>query len=232
MNPVTVWILALMTWGASPEKLSALPQFPGWEESAEDKKTRYESIASDLYSVTYDPKEKPLFGGKLGRARTTALLLSIAFFESGYAKDVDQGPCYRGKDGKGTRCDGGKAACLMQIEVGEGKTTEGWTKADLFSDRKKCFRAALHLVRRSFLACHNLGADHLLDSYAGGMCGLGVKAGSARLQVGRKYFDHDLATRPSEDSPYLLNQVVVKTPAGDEDTSPQLSFRSSRRLLP
>lgn len=163
---------------APPGKLAALPQYAGFEETAEERTSRYESFAADVAEVVKEGAPLP------GRSKTAtgALLLALAFEESGFAKDADVGPaCYRGKDGKNARCDSGRSACALQVNLGKGKTPEGWTQADLFADRKKCLRVGLRLARRSFSACASMGATHLLDAYASGLCGLGVEKGSKRL---------------------------------------------------
>lgn len=168
-NPVIAWLFAIMIQVAPPERLAAQPQIPGHEETAEEKRVRYESIATDLYTTVYDPTVTPLFRGSKGRAMTAVLELAVAFHEGGFAHDVDKGPCYQGKGFRG-RCDGGLAACLMQIELGDGTTKEGWSKADLFADRQKCFRAGLSVLRRSMSSCRKLPPQLQLGVYAQGSC--------------------------------------------------------------
>jgi hypothetical protein len=191
LNPVVTWLLALMVHVAPPDRLAAAPQLPGHFETAEQKLERYESIATDLYQIVYDPKFRPVFGGKKGRAETAALALGVAFHEGGFAHDVDVGPCYRGK-GFERRCDGGLAVCLMQIEIGAGATREGWTQADLLADRKKCFRSGISAIRRSMAACSKSKPDHRLSAYAQGGCDstIGMRKsaelfGQARQFVGK-----------------------------------------------
>lgn len=199
---ITEWLAGLMIAKAPPDRLASLPQFRGWEETAEQKRVRYGEIAEAVYRVTYDPAESPVFGGKLGRARTATLLLAIAFYEGGFAHDVDKGPCFREGKHKG-RCDGGLSACLMQLRVGRGTTTEGWTQADLFADREKCFRAGLHRVQTSFRACRRDGdADARLDAYVSGLCHGGTPAGRARLALGRSLFDRP-GRPPGTDDAFL-----------------------------
>jgi hypothetical protein len=182
MNPVTSWLFSLMVAFAPPDERARSSQLPGHEETVEQKTARYESIAKDLFDVVYDPTEVPLFAGPKGRARTAALVLAVAYHESGFAHDVDVGPCYRGKDGRGARCDHGKSACVMQLHVGDGTTLQGYTQEELFADRKKCFRAGLGLLRRSFSECRHLDAKHRLNAYASGVCTRG-EDGSERLMA-------------------------------------------------
>lgn len=207
-NVVVAWLFSIMTSLAPPERLAAIPQLPGWTETAEDKRERYQEIAQALYEVVYDPESKPLYGGSKGRAYTALQLLSIAYMESGFAKDVDKGPCYRGKGFK-NRCDAGRAKCMMQIRVDDGVTVlglhgvEGLTGEQLHADRHACFRAGLHMVRRSFRACTKLGPEHRLDVYASGQCGGGFVSGRARLKLAERIW-HERKPNPGPDLDFLL----------------------------
>ena len=136
----------------------------------EAERARYETIAADALAVATDPDEKPLFQGPEGRLRTATLLLAIASFESSFARDVEDGR---------RRGDHGESACLAQIRLpgsariemrGElyGYGPAGWSKADLEADRRKCFRAALHIARESYRLCGNLSI------YSTGTC---IRAG-------------------------------------------------------
>lgn len=190
------WLLGLALASVPIEKAK---NPPGWDESAEERTRRYESIAADLAAVVYDPSERPAYDGPQARARTAALMLGVAIMESGLARDVDLGPCYRGLSGTGPRCDRGRAFCVMQVHAdGVGRTTrEGWTGEELFADRRKCFRAALHLIRASFH--HAAGADqtHRLDAYAGGSIAA-HGAGAARLAFGEGLFVRGARKAPRE----------------------------------
>jgi hypothetical protein len=187
MSQVADWLLALMVAFAPPERAARHDQFPGWEETVDERKLRYAEIGRDLYSYVYHPDTKPIFGGAKGRARTASLLLAIAYHESGFAKDVDKGPCYRGKSGNSTRCDSGMSACLMQIHLGDGTTPEGHTQKDLFADRKKCFGAGLRLIRRSFSACKSLPMKHRLNAYASGSCSKGHEGSERLMNMAEKF---------------------------------------------
>lgn len=214
LNPAVAWILGLMLQAAPPAKLAALPQFKGWEETEEQKLERYTELATDLYGVVYDPTVKPLYGGEKGRAMTAATILAVAFHESGFAHDVDKGPCYRssrwGATGKlSDRCDSGMSACLMQIRLGAGETTlhghgvAGLKQDDLFRDRKLCFRVGLHLIRRSFVSCAKQGPDGKLNAYASGVCTLGLDKSRELLAIARR-FVADKSKIPGPDKTLLL----------------------------
>jgi hypothetical protein len=145
-------------------------------ESPEDTMTRYESIAHDAAAVALDPSEEPLFAGPDGRTQTALFMLSIASFESDYKRTVDQGI------GRG---DHGRSYCLMQIRVGDGTTREGWTGRQLVTDRKLCFRAALHILHGSFNVCRNLPVEDRMSAYATGRCF--ANAAISRSRVGRAF---------------------------------------------
>ncbi len=167
------WLVMMISSFAPPDKMAEGKQFPGYEETADEKRDRYASIAQDLITVVYDPNQKVVFSGAKGRGMTAQLVLAIAAHESGFSKDVDKGPCYREGGHKG-RCDGGKAHCMLQIHLGpDGKTAEGWTGDELFADRTKCFRAGMTAMRNSIRMCskvHPKNQKLWLMAYAGGGC--------------------------------------------------------------
>jgi hypothetical protein len=178
---IIAWGFGLINAFAPAERMAAGKQFPGWEETVEQKVTRYNEFASDLHDVVYDPSFVPFFPGKEGRARSFALMLAIAYHESGFAKDVDIGPCYQyGKESKTKRCDDGRAVCSMQVHVTfRGKTKEGFTKKDLWV-RKNCFTAAANKIRQSLSTCTMNSQQHRLAAYGSGRCAHGLE-GSRRL---------------------------------------------------
>jgi hypothetical protein len=181
MTPFTAWVLSLIVYLAPPERLASLPQFPGWEETAEQKQARDTSIAEDISVVSRDRAPKH-------PEKAAALLISLAFMEGGFAKDVDVGPCYRPLP-TSTRCDGGAAVSLWQIRIGEGSTPEGWTKADLQGDRRKAARVALRMAWQSITKCSGRGPDAGLRAYATGTCERGQEASAARLGLARRLLE-------------------------------------------
>lgn len=134
-------------------------------ETKEQHDARYKELARDLVGVV--KREKPLPG--MSRANTLRLVLSIAFFESGFHQAVDLGL----RRGRG---DGGRSWCLLQLQIGEGSVPvddeemRTWKGPDLVSDRTKCFRAGLEIMRRSMSACASLPARSRLSAYASGKC--------------------------------------------------------------
>lgn len=167
---ITYLVAAMTTW--VPLHAHAEPK----EETA----ARYDAIAHDAITVAYDESEAPLFGGPNGRAETALLMLSVASLESSYQKSVDQGT---------RKGDHGRSFCMMQIRVGDGVTSEGWSGFDLVTDRTKCFRAGLHTLRGSFGACHNLPLADCMSAYATGHCMVGEERGRLRVTRALDYWD-------------------------------------------
>lgn len=170
MNATLIaWIVSLLSMLSPPDKVASVQRLPGWEETPEERTARYASIASDLHDVVFDPEESPL--RDTTREETVRVLAAVAFHESGFAKDVDVGPCYRGK-GHELRCDSGRSVCLMQLHAPGRTTIDGYTRAQLEGDRKTCFRAALHVASRSYSACRKPFTS--LNLYATGFCNMGT----------------------------------------------------------
>lgn len=171
------WILAVMNALAAPA--TGVKATSYGQETVQERESRYSEIATAIYDVAFDDTEAPLYKGKTGRFRTAALIAAVASRESGFHKDVDFGT---GKRGVG---DHGSSFCMMQMHIGKGKTEEGWTGADLVSDRTKCFRAGLHAMRTSLKACS--GKDPLfgLSAYASGSCDstAGQRASQYRIET-------------------------------------------------
>ncbi len=185
------WAVDRMSLWQPPGRSS----YPNARETPEDGLARYHEIARDVISVAYDPSETPIFPGPYGRAKTTAMMLSMSDYESGYRKDVDTG------EGEDARGDGGKSWCMMQIQLGlavHGRTairiktdgpyfawttkkSEGWGGEDLVRDRQACFRAALHIIRESFVVCRGLPLNEKLSMYASGNCTDGREASRIRM---------------------------------------------------
>lgn len=113
MSLITAWIFSFILAVATPGRPQHIPEAV---ESIDDGTLRLQSIADDIATVVWDENEKPIFKDSQGRARTAAVLLSIILYESTFRKDVDTGV------GAHARGDGGKSWCLMQINIGKGKT--------------------------------------------------------------------------------------------------------------
>lgn len=161
------WLVVLMSsWTLKPSQY-------------ETHQDRFTAIARDALEVSFDPTEEPLFKGEQGRQKTALLLLSIASLESGYRTRVE--------DGK-ERGDHGGSVCYMQLNIGDRQLvmtergarysydrSEGWNAKDILADRKKCFKAGLHMARMSFDTCGNLSV------YTTGRCFQNEKTANERL---------------------------------------------------
>lgn len=192
-HPVIAWILTalhfLLPYDASSARAVAYRFTP--DATVDAHLVRMSSIAADALDVVRS--SEPLPG--LSRESTLRLVLSVAYFESGFQKDVDFG---LGKWGKG---DGGKAFCLMQLETGGENGTVpisdpvigAWTGKDLVTDRKKCFKAGLEAMRRSMRFCATqkdgderlLRGSALLSAYTSGKCQANEPAARSRWQFAR-----------------------------------------------
>lgn len=190
---ITYLLSAMLAW--APAKTH------DYYASREDTTARYESIARDVAEVALDPNEAPLFGGPEGRAQTALLVASIASYESGgFRRDVDLG------SGKRSRGDGGRSWCIMQVNVGNGVTAEGWTGRDLVQDRHKCIRAGLALIRESFSLCHALTLRDRLSGYTTGRCTADEDLSHRRFHRAMEWwtknkFDGDEASREQAMAP-------------------------------
>lgn len=177
----TLWLVSVLTSWAPPGRKHE--QFPAARETEQEAIVRYHSLATDVLDVAFDPAEAPLFGGPewKARANTALLMASIILKESGLRKDVDTG------EGKHARGDNGRSVCVMQVNVGDGLVPlDGepgtWGAKELLSDRKKCLRAGLGLMRRSFNACRG-PLEYRLASYASGRCDAGKQASANRIRA-------------------------------------------------
>lgn len=209
---IVAWLLvASLAWFAAPAATQRCPFGSGPElhgESLADYRARREAIAAAAVAVALDPAEAPVFDGPEGRARTAALMMSIARFESGYCKRVDEG-LQRGPGGE---------VCVMQVSLdgyrkGVGAVTaEGWSAADLISDRQKCMRAALHKIQASFRICGDashpqnvtrralVGADRL-SLYTGTRCTEGSPFARHRYELGEAWYaSHPIASASASTS--------------------------------
>lgn len=153
-SALAAWALALMLAKAPPERIVALNRPFNRGETVQERRDRYRAIADAAAAIGKDKA-------------TTTLLLAVSRHETSWDRDTDLGPTCERTGPKDPRCDFGKAACSMQIRT---DIHVQWKAADLFADRRACFRAGLQLLRGSMKACASIGADHAFDAYAGGMC--------------------------------------------------------------
>lgn len=175
MDTLSAWILTVILAVAPTDKLKTK------KESEDQMKLRYEEIAQDM-SVAIK-KSKPLFNGPNAEQKTAALLTSIAFFESGFRKDVDNGK---------VRGDNGRSWCLMQLNIGNGHLSTGtpevksWTGLELVADRKKCFIAGLEVLRASMGRCSSLSDAGKISAYTSGKCAEDEKTSMHRWRFAQR----------------------------------------------
>lgn len=206
MEPIITWILAFMVSVAPPGRKTFYTEA---QETQAEAQQRYESIAEDIVDVVYDPATKPLFRGTNGRARTVSVILSIMLHESGFMKNVDYGV------GKYARGDQGNSWCLMQLNIGEGRTlkwnvkydrppswgddpadiAEGYTGPELIADRQLCIREGLKVLRLSFSSCRGLPLNQKLRVYASGSCENGSEGSASRMNTAIRWYQNSREQR-------------------------------------
>lgn len=216
------WMVGFMTKHAPPGRKTFYPEA---QETKEEALERYHGIANAIVDVVYNPNSKPLFGGSNGRARSVTVILALMLFESGFMKNVDYGV---GKYGRG---DAGKSWCLLQINIGGGRTIkwntkhdrppkmgddpadifDGYTGPELVADRKKCVGEAYKALRLSFNACQSLKLplDQKLRVYGSGNCNGAEKESRLRMRAAVKFWDETHKVRGFKDA--TLTAMVAKS---------------------
>lgn len=212
ISSVVNWAVDQMVVWSPPGK----SMYPNAKETESEGLTRYASIAEDALKIAFDPSEPPLFKGDQARYKTFALLLSVADSESGYRKDVDIG------HGAASKGDSGQSWCLEQVRLGvatNGKTStrirlipgggieytgdkSAYGGEDLVSDRKKCFRVALHIMRMSFDQCKDQPIEGKLSMYTSGFCDRGYDASARRVKKAIKWLN---SNPPPSNDEYLMS---------------------------
>lgn len=201
MEHVLAWILSFMVSVAPPGRKTFYVEA---QETQEEALARYQSIAEDIVYVVYDPNTKVLFRGANGRSRTVSVVLSIMLHESGFMKNVDYGI------GKYARGDKGRSWCLMQLNIGAGKTwswnvkynrrprwgdnpsdiVDGYTGPELVKDRRLCIQEGLKVLRMSFSACRGVPLNQKLRAYASGSCSNGQQQSAMRMNTAIRWFQN------------------------------------------
>lgn len=240
------WMVSFMTRHAPPGRKTF---YTDAQETKEEALERYHGIASAIVDVVYNPKTKPLFGGANGRARSSAVILAIMLFESGYMKSVDNGV---------RRGDAGKSWCLLQINIGAGRTLrwntkfdrpvrmgddaadifEGYTGRELVEDRKKCVGEAYKALRLSFGACSSmqLPLDQKLRVYGSGNCNGAVKESRLRMKAAIKFWDETHQTRGFKDDRVMasvaksLGMPIVAEPVEVAPVLPQPKIKEPTEI--
>lgn len=164
------WLTALSPLDREPTRYIS--------ESEDDRRARFHEIAFDVSDIAAEDSDHPAV-----QRRAAALLVGIAWHESGFALDVDVGPCASARLQVGG-CDSGRAKGLWQIQGYDVPT------------RRDGARLALRLARRSLSACRKLPVPERLAAYAGGTCeSLGGRKRSCELwAVVRRLLDRGEST--------------------------------------
>jgi hypothetical protein len=196
---LVAWIVTLIVGLRAPGMHSYVPEA---QETRTAALERYQQIAESIATVS---RQDPLFPGDQGPARTAALLVSVAYHESGFRRDIDLG-LGRERNGRTGENDYGRSWCMVQMHLGKrlirtpegqfvedsGQTTaEGWTGRDLIADRIKCFTAGRNAIRRSLSACRSLPRSKRLAAYASGSCEseLGQLLSTTRMRTAQRVWD-------------------------------------------
>ncbi len=151
----------------TPAKLVAYVNkaMQSWRPSRDD--VFYTSVAYDIATVAFE--NPPAFAKDLDKSQSAILLAAVAFWESGYARWVDDGLCNRPDElrerklGWSGACDGGIAVSLWQVHPENGIVLTqdgGWhlrTSSDvdyiaresMLASRRTSARVALAIMRQS-----------------------------------------------------------------------------------
>lgn len=230
-----VWITTFIAKQAPPGRPT---YFEHAKETKEEAIERHSAIADDIIEVVYNPDTKPIFSGSRGRSKTVSLLLGIMLWETGFRRDVDYGL------GKYARGDQGKSWCLMQLNIGTGRTPAwnvvenrmptdtdpesdvfpGYTGPELVSERTACISEGLKVVRRSFNSCRNLPLDLKLSAYASGSCSKGGDKSRQRVGTGMRWYTNSLRTFDDAD---LVQEVYAKLNPNKSPKSDSVAERES-----
>lgn len=140
------WLLAL----SPPERDAVRPTYVEAVETVDERTVRYMDISKDVTAAVGDLPA----GARKGAAQ---LLIAIAWHESGFAKDVDLGPCAPGRLRIGG-CDHGRARGLWQVQAYD------------WGHRQEAAALAMRLAFRSMTACKKLPPEEQLAAYTGGTC--------------------------------------------------------------
>lgn len=196
MEQFVAWLVAFMITLAPPGRKHYIPEAKETETEALE---RYGDIARDLAEVLTDEKENVITRGSQAKIRMAAIIVSVMLHESGFRRDVDFGK------GKYARGDNGNSWCLMQLNVGKGKTKPwnyvrhrfafshdnpeevlpGWSGEELVADRKNCIRAGLHMINAT--SCTSQGPLGWLRGYASGSCSRGEQASRSRVGLALRW---------------------------------------------
>lgn len=152
---LAAYALACLLALAPPARRSAPP---GWEETEETYRGRLSGIAGDIGAVSTSRMH-------------VAALVGVGAHESAFAPDTDAGgECYR-VGSWASRCDGGRAVSLWQLQDADPER-----RALFRSDRRAAAREALRRILGSLGACRQNEPALRLARFASGTCSRGWEA--------------------------------------------------------
>jgi len=176
-----IWLASIVLMNFTPERM-----YPNDSEAQAEHIKRVNDITEDIQKVVYDPSHTPWFGGKWARAQEAALVAIISSEETGgYRPRIINGH---------KRGDNGSSWCMMSLNIGRGKTQEGWTGPELIADNKKCLLAGIHAMHRSMNGCRKYGILSGLSIYDTGRCIKGERISVSRISRALYKVNKDVPT--------------------------------------
>lgn len=185
-STLAAWVLAAI------ESLAPSSRQPYREpvEAPAERHARYERLADAIAVAVADlPDDLLPHKGPEGQRKMAALATAIAHHESGFLLGVRRGV---------RRGDGGRSWCEFQVNIGRGKTVEGWTGPELSADVQKCATAGVRILARSLGACRGLPPLDRLSAYASGKCQVGVPASRAMMSAAVRLLRLPMPARAGE----------------------------------
>ena len=162
MTALAAWVLAAMT-GLQPDAR--------WKSS-------YPATAEAIAKVSV---EAPLYDGPQREARTAALFVAVAYYESRFRNEA-----------RGGR---GRYLCLMQV-ARENLAPGG--AAHVVQSPEACLRAALPTMQRSFKRCGRRPETEWLGLFAASTCEKGADASKGRVYLARLLLRRHADTLPPD----------------------------------
>lgn len=212
MNTLIAWMVSVM--------LLISPINPAFE-SEQEHADRMERIATDIVEVTYDKSEAPIILiGPNSRRLAAMMVFAVARHESSFYYNMDK------NEGKDPRGDNGRSWCLMQLNIGKGKTSEGWRGSELIDDRQKCLRSGYRSMKQSFGACRRYPQIYGLSAYASGLCTKGRKASKEMVNMGFYYYYQSPVISDDQILSYLYDPYKEDLEFDDKDE--ELPFDKTR----
>lgn len=121
---------------------------------------------ADATTYAVDSADVLPFSGPAGRAGTVALLVAIAWHESGYRADV-----------LACRTRGDRGASVSPWQLMRGMSWAGHTQAEICGSPSLAAALALRVVQLHADRCTRSGPGGWLHGYASGSCGRPSRAG-------------------------------------------------------